>query len=178
MEVSHQNESTEPEHRAVHLIRNNPPALDKRYLPRTAKPESKSGPDLASEPVRVVTPVEHDGAERAREHMDRHPGKDIRRNLSSMTRQPDRCHAAAQVEVIATKCRILDLHEFSQRRAEDGELSLKPNRSPSKPSKIKQETTFLTATLALQSSWTSVDPDGTDGVQSHICGGNLRTGRL
>jgi hypothetical protein len=110
--------------------------------------------------------------------MDRQPGKDIRRNLSSVARQPDRGHATTQVEVIAPKRRILDFHEFTQRRSEDGKLPLKANRSPSQPSKIKQQATFLTATLALQSSGTPVNSDSTDGVQTHIGCGNLRTDRL
>lgn len=178
MKVSHQDESTEPEPRAVHLIGNDPPALDEERRPRPDKAESKSGPDVTSEPIGVVTPVEHYGAERARKRVNRQPGQGIGGNLSRVARQPDRCHASAKVEVIATKRRILSLHEFSQRRSQDGELALKPNRLPAQPSKIKQQATFLTVTLTLQSSRTSVDSDSTDGVKSHIGCGNLRTRRL
>ena len=178
MEVSHQDESTEPEHRSVHLVRNDPAALNENRRSPTPEPQSESGPDLASESIRVVTPVEHDGPKGARKRMDGQPGEGIGRYLSSVAGQPDRRHAAAQVVVITSKRRILDFHVLRQRRSEDRKLPLKPDRTPAQPSKIKQQATFLPPTLALQSNRTSVHPDCTDGVQPHVGSGNLRTDGL
>lgn len=176
-EVSQQDESSEPDNRPIYFVRDDAPSFDEQRLSRTAKAQSKSGPDLASEPIRVVALVEHRDLERARERVDRHTGEDIGRNRSIVAQQPDRGYAAIQIVVIAMKRRILELHILGERRSQYGKLALKSERPASEPSKIKHQATFVPTARPFEPRRAAVDTDGADGVQSHIGRGHLRTSR-
>ena len=92
-----------------------------------------------------------------------------------VARQPDCRDTATEVVVVATKRRILDFHVFRERGTKDRDFPLQPKRTATQPSKIKQQTTFLTAAGSFQSSGSSVYPDGAHSLQTHIGGGHLRT---